>query len=333
MMLDDLKHDPTWPHAPACLDAATAILTDRGERPAESFAIGDIVITAFGQPRRVKWVGRRSYASRFVAAHPALHPIRLAAGALGRQIPRRDLYVSPQLGFYFGGSLIPAWCLVNGSSVRPVRPDTDLHYVQLELDGHEILLAEGAPTETYVENGNRQAFHNAEEYHAHYPHASAVGNARFAPLRAGGAHVDSVRAHLARRSLRRYGRLIGKIEAADARGVAGWAWQPEYPAQPVWLEVVVNRQVVGTVLADRPRTDVAAQGLPWRRCGFRSVWPRQMFAQHAYRVEVRRLADHAPIAGSPRTMFLPHDGAAIALYFRNIARRRGDNPQPDAGPS
>jgi hypothetical protein len=187
-------------YAPACVDAATLILTDRGERRADSIRIGDTVITAFGRQQGVKWVGHRSFAQRFISGNRAMHPIRIEAGALGPKIPRNPLYVSPQLGFFLRGSLIPAWCLVNGKSVQTVRAAADVHYLQLELESHDIMLAEGAPAETYIDKGNRRAFHNADDYYLRYPQAPCVGSARVAPVFAGGPHVDLIRARLARRA-------------------------------------------------------------------------------------------------------------------------------------
>ena len=101
----------------ACYVSGTAIATEGAEQPVERLAPGDRVRTASGQAHRVRWVGRRSYAGRFLAANPALQPVRFRAGSLGAGLPRRDLWVSSNHSMYLDGVLIPARCLVNGTTI------------------------------------------------------------------------------------------------------------------------------------------------------------------------------------------------------------------------
>src|SRR5271154_1086573 len=44
-----------------------------------------------------------------------------------------------------------------------------LEYFHIELDSHDVILAEGTPAETYIECDNRLMFHNAAEFPALYP--------------------------------------------------------------------------------------------------------------------------------------------------------------------
>jgi T5SS/PEP-CTERM-associated repeat protein len=156
----DVVNDPD----PACYAAGTLIATPQGERPVEALCIGDPVLTASGQVRTVRWIGYRRYSGRFIAKNPGVRPIRIAAGALGDDLPRRDLVVSPKHAMLLDGVLVPAWVLVNGSSIVQLSEVTDIHYRHVELDSHDVILADGAPSETFVDDGSRGAFHNAHEY-------------------------------------------------------------------------------------------------------------------------------------------------------------------------
>ena len=182
---------------PACYLQGTRIRTDRGEVPVEYLAIGDTVITVSGQSRRIKWIGTRSYMRRFAAANAGVQPVRIRAGALGRSQPVRDLLVSQAHAMFLEGVLIPAEALVNGSSITIERSNDDIHYYHVELDTHDVIWAEGAPSETYVDEDNRAVFHNAQTFVERFPHA-APGNAEhYAPRLQSGYAVEAARRAIA----------------------------------------------------------------------------------------------------------------------------------------
>ena len=76
-----------------CFCRGTLIATDRGDHPVETLSVGDRVLVASGIAEAVRWIGRRSYAGRFLTANPKVQPIRFRAGSLGDGLPRRDLLV------------------------------------------------------------------------------------------------------------------------------------------------------------------------------------------------------------------------------------------------
>src|SRR5207249_2356420 len=122
-----------------------------------------------GDSRRIRWIGRRGYAGRFASANPEIMPILIRAGALEDGVPRRDLMVSPLHAMYLDNVLIPAGALVNGSSITRVDQIEKVEYFHIELDSHDLILAEGALSETFVDDDSRGMFHNAAEFSLLYP--------------------------------------------------------------------------------------------------------------------------------------------------------------------
>ena len=193
---------------PACYVRGTLITTDAGEVPVERLAIGDMILTASGELRPVKWIGRRAYAGRFLRANPGVCPIRFRAGCLGGGLPRRDLLVSPEHAMVLDGFLVPARQLVDGVAIAVDRTMDVVEYVHVELDTHDALLAEGAPSETFIDDDSRNAFHNAREFHALYPGHTEAGRG-FAPRLEEGFELEAIRGRLARIGAREPAALAG----------------------------------------------------------------------------------------------------------------------------
>ena len=157
-----------------CFMPGTMIRTPDGEVAVEALKPGDLVLTTTGEAKPVNWVGRQTVSKRF--ADPLRsYPIRVRAGALDDNVPARDLLISPDHALLVGGVMVQAGALVNGTSITRERtiPDTFVYY-HVELDDHSLILAEGAPAETFVDNVDRMNFDNWSEYQALYPNGKTV---------------------------------------------------------------------------------------------------------------------------------------------------------------
>ncbi|WP_037314835.1 Hint domain-containing protein [Ruegeria halocynthiae] len=136
---------------PPCFTPGTLIETPGGARRVEDLKPGDLIITADHGAQPLLWMGRTT-----VQAQGKLAPIRFEAGVLGLD---RPLTVSPQhrmlvadwrAPYLFGHSevLIAAHCLVNGDTVTRVEGG-EVEYIHLLFSRHEIVIANGAKSESY----------------------------------------------------------------------------------------------------------------------------------------------------------------------------------------
>lgn len=156
-------------HDAPCYCRGTSILTKCGELRIEDLAIGDMVVTISGEAKPIKWIGKRSYAGQFITGNRGVLPIVVRAGALAPDTPARDLWLSPRHAVLIDGVLVPVELLVNGQTILQAEAVEQLEYFHLEFEAHEVILAAGAPAESYVEYDNRQGFHNAHEFATLYP--------------------------------------------------------------------------------------------------------------------------------------------------------------------
>jgi Hint domain len=194
-----------------CYCRGTLIQTERGDVPVEDLAIGDMVVTISGEAKPLKWIGRRSYAGRFIADNPEVLPIVVRAGALAPEIPARDLWLSPGHALVLDGILVRAKYLVNGMTIQQADAVGQVDYFHLEFEAHEIILAEGAPAESYVDCDNRQGFHNAHEFAALYPDDVRAPFSYCLPrLEAGMGELAAIRARLFERAV-----TLGHQTSAD----------------------------------------------------------------------------------------------------------------------
>lgn len=203
-----------------CFVEGTMILTAQGERPVETLRAGDLVATASGRGapfKPIRWIGRRQVD---LAAHPraaAVAPVLVMPGALGDGTPHRALRLSPDHAVRVKGTLVPVGLLVDGAGIVQESGRQSVAYFHVELFAHDILVSDGAATESYVATANRHAFENAGPLTALHPDfAPAPGDApampRCLPLVTEGPPLEAARASLPRRPAamaRRRSRSVG----------------------------------------------------------------------------------------------------------------------------
>jgi len=186
---------------PPCYCRGTLIRTPRRELRVEDLTIGDLVTTISGEAKSIKWIGRRSYAGRFIAGKHDVLPIVVRAGALAPDVPVRDLWLSPGHALLLDGVLVQAEHLLNGLTILQAEAVDQVEYFHLEFEGHEVIFAEGAPAESYVECYNRQGFQNAHEFAELYPDDARPSFSYCLPrVEAGTAELAAIRARLFERA-------------------------------------------------------------------------------------------------------------------------------------
>jgi hypothetical protein len=169
-----------------CFLSGTRVLTPSGEIAIEDLNIGDRVATESGDARAIRWIGRITVDRVGDGPwHTSAMPVRVAKDALSVGSPHRDLYVSPSHMVHLNGVLIPVGNLINGRTITAVDVEGDrLEYVHIELETHDVLIAEGAPCESFLTTAEKLAvFDNADEYYALYG-VPASDMAACAPLAA-----------------------------------------------------------------------------------------------------------------------------------------------------
>ncbi len=142
-----------------CFTPGTSIATPRGERLVEQLKAGDKVLTRDNGIQEIRWIGRRDMSRAELMSAPHLRPILIRAGSLGNGLPDRDMLVSPnhrmlvssdRTALYFEEHevLVAAKHLIDNRGIRSVQT-LGASYIHILFDRHEVVLANGAWTESF----------------------------------------------------------------------------------------------------------------------------------------------------------------------------------------
>jgi hypothetical protein len=182
----------------ACFAAGTRLATPAGPVAVERLAVGDEVTTLLGGPGRIVWIGSRAAACSRHPKPASVWPVRICKDAFGPGAPQRDLWLSPDHAVFVEDVLIPVKHLINGTIIVQ-EPRDVVRYFHIELQEHDVLLAEGLPCESFLDTGNKSDFDNGGRVVRLHPELAvrtwdALG---CAPLVVYGAELDAVRKRLA----------------------------------------------------------------------------------------------------------------------------------------
>ncbi|MCZ0962588.1 Hint domain-containing protein [Paracoccus benzoatiresistens] len=142
-----------------CFARGTLIETPEGPVAVEDLAVGTLVRTRDNGDRPIRWIGRVTLSAKRLAMQPRMRPIRIAAGALGANLPSQPLVVSPQHRILvrsgiaqrmFGSPevLVAARQLLLLEGIDIAEDLETVEYFHILFDQHEIVISNGAETES-----------------------------------------------------------------------------------------------------------------------------------------------------------------------------------------
>jgi hypothetical protein len=320
-----------------CFCVGTLIGTPAGEIPVEKLKLGDMVLTAHNGSRRVRWIGKGKVLAT-AGARSVATPVIVRKGALADNVPNQDLHVTKAHSLYIDGVLIPVEFLVNHKTIVWDDRGQEVEIYHVELESHDVLIANGAPAERFRDDGNRWLFQNAQTG------AGLPPQEPYAPVLTGGPVVDEIWARL----LHRAGppdllsliddpdlHLIIDGARVDAQERQGYVYVFHLPSRPGSV-IVASRVSVPSELGTV--RDPRALGVALRRVAIRQGGKFMLFEANDERLTAG-FHDYEPsdnlrwtdgYAELPVEAFARFDkGAEVMLHLRGTTRYRYDRDHAD----
>ncbi|SLN33510.1 Leukotoxin [Falsiruegeria litorea R37] len=135
-----------------CFTPGTLIDTVHGPRLIEDLRPGDLIVTRDNGPQPLRWIGQKTVEATGTNAPIELHQSLLqgATAPLLVSPQHRMLWSGSRAQMLFGDSevLVAAQHLLSNPGARRIEGG-DVTYMHLMLDQHEVIYANGAPTESF----------------------------------------------------------------------------------------------------------------------------------------------------------------------------------------
>lgn len=145
----------------ACFSDDAMIMTATGGVAITDLKVGDLVLTRDNGLQPIRWIGATHLSMEDLMAKPHLRPFRVKQGCFGPGQPVADLTLSPQHRLLIGGRLV-ARMFDEDEMLIAVKHLEKLRYIQkpkvrggityrhILLDRHEVIFANGMPTESLL---------------------------------------------------------------------------------------------------------------------------------------------------------------------------------------
>ncbi|PIE16356.1 MAG: type I secretion protein [Rhodobacterales bacterium] len=142
-----------------CFTPGTLIATANGQRQVEELRPGDRVITRDNGIQEICWAGSRRLSGQDLWKQRTHRPILVPKGALGNNMPERDMLVSPNHRFLVANErtslllgeaevFVAAKHLLNREGVQRVD-SKGVDYIHCMFEQHEVVLSDGCWTESF----------------------------------------------------------------------------------------------------------------------------------------------------------------------------------------
>ena len=144
-----------------CFVAGTLIATPGEERLVQDLRVGDLVQTKGHGTQKIRWIGHSHISRECLKQQPNLRPVCIKSGVLDTNTPTRDLMVSqqhrmllsdPMFDLHYGAKdfLVKAKDIAGTrENAFVVTEDLAVDYYHLFFDQHQIIFANGSPSESF----------------------------------------------------------------------------------------------------------------------------------------------------------------------------------------
>jgi hypothetical protein len=130
-----------------CFTRGAMIATPRGEVAIEMLRTGDRVFTRDHGIQEIAWIGGRTLTAEELEKTPSYQPIMVRAGALGANLPKNDMVLSPNHRILMAGAqnqiyfdenevLVAAKHLTHLAGIDQVAPSKPIDYIHMMFAQH-----------------------------------------------------------------------------------------------------------------------------------------------------------------------------------------------------